>query len=306
MTLATATLLALAVPGLADSPVTFERAEARLVIKVGGLDFATYVWEDPLIRRPYFTRLRSPKGVPVTRNHPPVEGKDPTDHATMHPGLWLAFGDVSGVDFWRNKGIVRHVEFVEGPISDCQGGRFVVRNSYESAGETICEEVCRIRITVAPHGTLIDWACEFSGPETLAFGDQEEMGLGIRLAPDLIVPHGGRIIDSAGRINEKQVWGRQADWCDYAGERGGIMLMPDPGNFRQSWFHARDYGLLVANPFGRRAFTGGEPSHVVVENGKTLKFRFGVLVHDGDLDRPAAYRDFLKTGSDEASGGADR
>jgi len=72
--------------------------------------------------------------------------------------------------------------------------------------------------------------------------------------------------------------------------------MPDPRNFRRCWFHARDYGLLVANPFGRRAFTKGEPSKIVVKKGGTLTVRFGVLVHDGDADRIAAYQDFLKTG----------
>ena len=215
----------------------------------------------------------------------------------MHPGLWLAFGDISGADFWRNKGVVRHAGFVEEPVADPQGGRFAVRNLYEAGGKTVCEEVCRIRIRVTPHGTLIDWESEFSGADAFAFGDQEEMGLGVRVATDLTVTHGGVITSSDGRKNEKQVWGRQADWCDYSGKGGGIMLMPDPRNFRRSWFHARDYGLLVANPFGRQAFTKGEPSRVVVEKGETLTLRFGVLVHDGDLDRHAAYQDFLKTGS---------
>jgi hypothetical protein len=31
--------------------------------------------------------------------------------------------------------------------------------------------------------------------------------------------------------------------------------MPDPANFRASWFHSRDYGLIVANPFGKKAMT---------------------------------------------------
>ena len=53
----------------------------------------------------------------------------------------------------------------------------------------------------------------------------------------------------------------------------------------------------MANPFGRQAFTKGEPSRVVVKRGETLKLRFGVLVHDGDLDRHAAYQDFLQTAS---------
>ena len=32
--------------------------------------------------------------------------QDLDDHPTMHPGLWLAFGDINGADFWRNKGRV--------------------------------------------------------------------------------------------------------------------------------------------------------------------------------------------------------
>ena len=213
----------------------------------------------------------------------------------MHPGLWLAFGDISGTDFWRNKGVVRHAGFVEEPVDDPQGGRFAVRNVYEFNGKTICEEVCRIRIRVTPHGNLIEWESKFSGAEAFTFGDQEEMGLGVRVATDMTVNNGGVITSSDGRKNEKQVWGRQADWCDYSGEGVGVMVMPDPQNFRRSWFHARDYGLLVANPFGRQAFTKGESSRVVVKKGETLTLRFGVLVHDGDLDRPSAYQDFVQT-----------
>src|SRR5262249_35622291 len=129
------------------------------------------------------------------------------------------------------------------------------------------------------------------------FGDQEEMGLGVRVASDMTVTKGGVITSSEGRKNEKKVWGRQADWADYSGPRGGGRLMPDPQNFRRSWFHARECGLLVANPFGRQAFTKGEPSRVVVEKGKTVTLRFGALVHDVDLDRQAAYNEFVQGAS---------
>ena len=289
-------LISLGLIGDGDSPVKFERGKDHVSIRIGGKPFATYVWNDPTVKRPYFAHIRSPKGVQVTRTFPPVEGRDATDHATMHPGLWLAFGDISGTDFWRNKGVVRHAGFVEEPVDDPQGGRFAVRNLYEFNGKTICEEVCRIRIRVTPHGNLIEWESKFSGAEAFTFGDQEEMGLGVRVATDLTVNNGGVITSSDGRKNEKQVWGRQADWCDYSGKGVGVMVMPDPQNFRRSWFHARDYGLLVANPFGRQAFTKGEPSRVVVKRGETLTLRFGVLVHDGDLDRQAAYQDFVQTG----------
>ena len=158
-------LLSLSVPAFADSPVTFERGKDRLLIQIRGKLFATYVWDDPSVKRPYFAHVRTPKGVQVTRSFPPVEGKDATDHATLHPGLWLAFGDISGADFWRNKGVVRHAGFVEEPVAAPQGGRFAVRNLYLADGRTICEEVCRIRISVTPHGYLIEWESKFSGPK---------------------------------------------------------------------------------------------------------------------------------------------
>jgi hypothetical protein len=85
-------LLCLAQPN-AGSPVSFEPGKDQLVIQIDGKPFATYVWDDPSIKRPYFAHVRSPRGVPVTRNLPPVEGKDATDHATMHPGLWLEKGE---------------------------------------------------------------------------------------------------------------------------------------------------------------------------------------------------------------------
>jgi hypothetical protein len=133
----------------------------------------------------------------------------------------------------------------------------------------------------------------------LDFGAQEEMGLGVRVATPLTVQAGGRILDAEGRQNEKQVWGKQADWCDYSGvvngQRLGMTIMPDPGNPRRCWFHARDYGVLVANPFGPRA---GGPDRTLVKKGDTLRLRFGVLVYATPADRPvdlkAAFEEFRK------------
>jgi hypothetical protein len=70
--------------------------------------------------------------------------------------------------------------------------------------------------------------------------------------------------------------------------------MPDAANFRPSWFHARDYGLFVANPFGRQAFRKGEPSRVEVKPGETFRLRFAVLLHSGEVDLAAAYVDVDK------------
>ena len=282
----------------AQSDVAFNSKQDRVHITVSGKKFADYLFQDDTIRRPYFAHVHSPGGIQVTRNLPPVEGKDATDHATMHPGIWLAFGDLGGGDFWRNKGVVRHIEFVERPARDAKQGTFAVQHRYELAGNVIAEERCRIQVQARPSAILLLLDSQFTSAQGAIFGDQEEMGLGVRVATSLSVKAGGHILDSAGRKNEKQVWGKQADWCAYAGTSAGhavgVLLMPHPKNFRKSWFHARDYGLLVANPFGQKAFTRGEPSRVAVKPGESLRLQFGMLVYDGKVDFEAAFADYLK------------
>jgi hypothetical protein len=60
----------------------------------------------------------------------------------------------------------------------------------------------------------------------------------------------------------------------------GLKIMCDPGNFRPTRYHARDYGFVAANPFGRKCFKAGDESKVVVKPGETLRLRYGVLIHD--------------------------
>jgi hypothetical protein len=77
------------------------------------------------------------------------------------------------------------------------------------------------------------------------------------------------------------------------GRRAGLLVFPHPSNFRPSWMHARDYGVLVANPFGRMAFTKGEPSRVEVRPGEAFRLRFAVLAYAGEID-PAALARILR------------
>ena len=108
---------------VADDHVSFVQRDSNFGIRIDGKPFAEYVWNDRNIVRPYVTNIHAPNGIQVTRNNPPIEGKDAIDHATMHPGLWLAFGDLSGADFWRNKGVVKHIEFVEKPSANANAGQ---------------------------------------------------------------------------------------------------------------------------------------------------------------------------------------
>ena len=202
----------------------------------------------------------------MTRNHPPIEGQDPTDHATFHPGLWLAFGDLGGADDWRNRARVEHERFVAEPHGGAGRGTFTVRNRYLAAqGDAdVCEEVCRYTILVRPAGYLLISDSEFTS-DRRRLRLRRPGGDGVRRAGRHAA--GGRAAGAGSSTataarTSARCRGKPADWCDYsgtiAGQRAGVTLMPDPRNFRRSWFHARDYGLLVANPFGRKALTGGD------------------------------------------------
>ncbi len=286
--------------------VRTDATRGSLQIDLRGKPFATYSFRDPAISRPYFANVLTPAGVKITRNHPPA-ADDPQDHDKMHAGLWLAFGDLSGADDWRMKAPVEHVRFVEEPAEKDGVLRFAVENRYLAAGggREICREVCRYSFEPTADGVLMLWDSTFrSDTDSFYFGDQEEMGLGVRLAKAVAVKSklGGRILNSSGERDERGVWGKQTDWCDYSGMVGdqfvGAMIMPHPENFGKSWCHARDAGLMTLNPFGRKAFTrSGDASRVEVPAGEVFRLRFGVLFHwceRAEEFRPdAAYRQYL-------------
>ena len=276
-----------------ERKLTLKQTSGTLVIEAGSKPLATYVLADNEIARPFYAHVYAPTGEPVTRSFPPQAGADPTDHATMHPGLWLAFGDLSGHDFWRNKGRVKHASFAAEPKAEGKRLSFSVRNEYVAADganeKKIATETCTHRWLLKDHGALLTIDSELTSADPaqpLVFGDQEEMGLGVRVATPLRVQDArGEIMTSDGKRNEKEAWGKQAQWCDYRGNidgrQVGITLMPHPDNFRPSWFHVRDYGLMVANPFGQNALTRGEKSRVEVKPGDKLRLRFGVWIHSG-------------------------
>jgi hypothetical protein len=285
--------------------VAFEQKPGELMITIGGKPFASYVYEDPKISRPYFAHVKSSCGIQVTRNYPTQEG-DPKDHATFHPGIWLSFGDINGNDYWRLKAKVEHEMFVEQPKGGPGSGSFTVRNYYMSADgkDRVLAELVKYTILLRPSGTLLLTNSTFSSESTdLAFGDQEEMGLGVRVNTKFTVQYGkGHITNAEGLKEGEGTWGKASNWVDYSGivdgNNVGVTIMPGPGNFRPSWFHTRDYGLAVANPFGREAMKQGEKSSVSVKKGEKFELGYGVLIYckpkGGKVDIEGAYQDYLQ------------
>ena len=272
----------------------------RLSIVHAGRPLTDYVFRDPQVLRPHFQNLRTPSGAQVTRTHPPGDG-DATDHDTMHPGVWLAFGNINGEDFWRNKARIEHVAFTaepavaEGRLTFATENRLVAQDGMSLATQ-------RSRFAFALHGEhayLLTWESEIrSESRELVFGDQEEMGLGVRVATNITELKGGMVVNSDGLTGAKTVWGKPADWAVYSREAGGriqgVAIFPAVSNPNPTWWHSRDYGAIVANGFGKRVITASPDGALVVKPGAALKLRYDVLLFDtpaaAPVDFAAVYR----------------
>lgn len=274
----------------------------RLIITHDAKPVAHFVFRDTNTFRPYFAHVHTPDSLQVTRNHPPIAGVDPVDHPTMHPGIWLAFGNISGQDFWRNKATIRHEKFTITPETLKDQLTFATESALISTnGDTLAKLNSTFVLTSVREGYLLSWRALFEpSTENFTFGDQEEMGFGIRVATPLSEKNGGTVKNSDNVIDAKNAWGKTAMWCDYSGTMSnrlvGITVMSSPQNFRPSWFHSRDYGLIVANPFGQKAFTKtGEPSSVLVKKGEITILRFAAFIHSTPTNQPPDLNTAYKT-----------
>lgn len=264
----------------------WEQKADRLSITHAGRPFADYVFRDAAILRPHFQNLHAPSGVRVTRNHPPSPG-EPSDHATMHSGVWLAFGDISGQDFWRNKARIEHVAFSAPPA--LQGGNltFATRNRLLAIdGSPLGTQESRFTLARPGDSTfLLTWSAEIRGEgRELIFGDQEEMGLGVRVATELTEKSGGLVVNGDGQKGAKAVWGKPSAWATYSreidGRIRGAAIFPAATNPNPTWWHSRDYGVIVANGFGKRVLPPAANGRLVLPAGSTLRLRYGILLFD--------------------------
>jgi len=228
-------------------------------------------------RMPYVYPLNAPEGFSVTEDAP-------RDHP-HHRSLWTAHGDVNGVDFWAGEGRIRHVRFVRlsaGPAY----AEIEAENSWEADGACLLREKRRIRFWNVPSGEwLIDYEVALEPEGEVVLGDTKEAGIvSLRVAPSMTVTSGGRLENSWGGVNEREVWGRRAEWCDYSGPLGnrvyGIVVFDNPSNPRfPTYWHARDYGLMTANMFGLTHFTGSGGGEMRLE--RPVAFKYRLFVHRG-------------------------
>jgi hypothetical protein len=301
------TLALLAQPAGADAPKAL-----AIQVQKGHVDFlirgelvGRYHYDDNVSQaKPILWPLHAPGGVPITRGWPmePAGQDGSTDHPHQK-SAWFCHGDVipegielkqrvrgvEGVDFWSEApGHGRIVcTFLDRPMEEPGHGQLTTKNEWRTAdGTKIMDETRTLSLYDFGKARLLVFDIDLVASVCpITFGDTKEGSMGVRVHDALRERRG------VGKLeNAEGIWGRRSAWCDYSGtvdgKAVGIALLDDPKNVPPACWHARGYGLMAANPFGR-AKSGfpavrGQTDLVRLAKGEHLRLRYGILLHSGD------------------------
>jgi hypothetical protein len=286
-------------------PVKLSRQGNAVQVEIGGKPFTTYYF-GPQVSKSYMQPLVTASGVVVTRDYP-VGDKLPVEHVhdkgfePHQRGLYFGHGDINGSSFWveelfaqyykdlkfkYGRMVFRSVNVMSGGSTGAIKATFDLKGG---SGEDLGEQTQSFLFRGDADARIID--CEFvikAGAKPLVFGDSKEGTFAVRLNPELDAPQ-GVMHDSEGRQGESQIWGKRANWVDVSGlvdgKMVGVAILDGPGSFRHpTYWHARGYGLLAANPFGLSYFLNDKKADgsYTLPAGQSVKFAYRVVIHDGD------------------------
>lgn len=267
--------------------------DGEIEVRIGGELFTRYLSTET---KPILYPVLGPGQVPMTRGFPMEEKEGEANDHPHHQSIWLGH-EVNGMDFWANRdGIIRHDLISE---LDRESAMFRARSVWLKREDesVVCTQLATYRFGGDERARWIDVDFRIDADRgDLTFDDTKEGVFAIRSHPDLRLSPDpkrgvekvfGNAINSEG-VSGKDVWGKSARWVSYWGQVDGkpvgFAIFDHPDNFRHpTHWHAREYGLVAANPFGLHHFTGAEKgagAYTLKEN-ESILFRYRVLFYSG-------------------------
>lgn len=252
-------------------------------------------------RVPYLYPLTSPSGANIAR-HWPMENDAPTEEKDHphHRGLWLSHGDVNGYDFWAGmvgkKDAVIRTDHVMMNLTKTSATLTASLTWLGDGKELLREKRYHTFSRRDPKTLIIDIHSAITAvADQVTFGDTKEGTFAIRTDRTLRVvgkEAKATLTNSNGETNAA-AWGKRAKWAAYSGpdELGKpavVAIIDGAKSFRHpTHWHARDYGLLAANPFGIHDFEKKKDktlgNHILQKN-EVIFLIYQVVIHEGDLE----------------------
>ncbi len=305
--------------------VTSRPSERRVDVEIGGRPFTSYIYPTalekpvlypirsargtvvtrgfPLEPRPG-ERADHPHHVGHWFNYGDVNGFDFWGHSSATPP-----------ELRSKAGTIVHKEVTHasgGPA----GGELAVTADWIVPDKTVLlHEQTQFRFGGGERERVIDQTTTWTAADKrVVFGDTKEGAFGIRVARALEQPSKeaetfvsasgeketvprldntgvtGRYLGSDGKTGD-DVWGTRGPWMSLMGTVDGgpitIAIFDHPSSWGYpTYWHARGYGLFAANPIGQRAFDPKQPPRTLtLEPGKSVTFRYRILVRDAKMTR---------------------
>lgn len=280
---------------IADQNVQLKQSDNKVEVMIDGKPFTTFLYSQDQ-PKPFFSPVRSPEGVVMTRSVPA-----PKDDHPHHKGIWISVHKVNGHDFWGERS---HIKNQSVKIIEASGNpaKFETTNHWvDENNEPIVTETTQFSIYA---NRLIAFDIKLTGgKETVLFGDTKEGFLGFRMVDSMREVETGRVVNAEGLKGTAQCWGKYSKWVDYVGDVEGkvvgVTLMDNPSNFRPSRYHVRNYGLFSVSPFGERKYTNGKENARLLElnPGESVELKYGLYIHSGetaDANIPKVYADYVE------------
>ena len=268
-----------------------DKSDSELEVLIDGQVFAVFnhggTWN-----KPFLYPAHAPNGSNVLRDIIATKAeqgssKDGTDHF-HHKGVWISVDSVNDerLNFWHEGAKIACNKVTHSKTSN-GNGQLVIENSWLQEDKPLLKETTTV--TIYP-SRLLTYHIELSAVDKdVTFYDTKEGFFAVRIAHTMRQMEGGHITNAEGLKGEKDCWGKPSPWIDYYGEvdgkTSGVTLMDHPGNFRESRYHVRGYGLFAISPFGPKKYSNNkEPeAPVTLSPGKNkLNLTYGLYIHDGD------------------------
>ncbi|MCA9177552.1 MAG: PmoA family protein [Planctomycetales bacterium] len=293
--------------------VKIVQSEGKATVTIDGKLFTEYVFTGH--SKPILYPILGPHQTPMTRNYPMQEGVDneAKDHP-HHKSLWFTHDDVNKVRFWMEYpgGKDQAPGKIIQQSMKVDGNRIVTQNNWTASdGKVVCTDERVVSFGANDVGRYIDYQVTLKASNgQVVIGDTKEGTMGIRTNPLLRLQADekrgnhtakGQAVNSEG-VEGTAIWGKRAKWVDYwapvEGHTVGVAIFDHPTNPRHpTWWHARAYGLVAANPFGISDFEKKPEGtgNMTLKPGDEVTFRYRFLFHEGDVkqaDIPAQYDAF--------------
>ena len=260
--------------------LTAEQQDERIIVRIDDVTFTSYRFGDGQ-KYPYFYPLNGPvSGLSVT-----TESSLPYPH---HRSLWFACDKVNGGNYWQE-------EIERGQI--ISRGPEILKNSpeeihikdicdWKQPGETPIITDERDIIITAPSDDLriIDFTITLKALTDIKILNTNHSLFSARMNSTLSVKSGGVLYNSEGKSGEKETAGVESSWCDYYGERFGVVegmaIFDSPQNvwYPSKWF-TRDYGFFSPTNMNWKA---GDFS---IKKSEFVTFKYRVIVHAGSTEQ---------------------